>query len=796
MGRDSLRDAARRLAAWAPLVLAAFSLAGCGGGGSTAPDKPATVIPADLAITAPAQAEEALAQPWSSSAAALSGLKFAWNFGDGGSSAEASPTHAFAAPGAYTVKLTVSNDGGQSREVTSAVNVARFKPSAGASCGKPGETGWCLLGGARRIAPLWEADGRGWYGNELGEIHASTDGGKTWTRALKQDGGAVLALYADAKAVRALTDRGWVWKSTDRGATWTHTESGQSYSVQARSKVLPSLQAVGDSTVILDKAWITQDDGLTWRALPAGLLDASPDGTLWFRKPKEVAGPGGVMNGEFFADELQRSRDGGRTLTTVLTTPTLGYGRLALVARSNTKLLAMAPVNAPGNTREYWQWSTEDGGEHWTGEAAPGIPLSPLGAIDLDLYASESGADWAVLQSGVFRRPGAGQPWALVHAAMEGPCAGQRSGDAGLALACREAFALTTDGGLTWHGETSYVNLRTPSNGAVSLEPASDWWTSRRLTRLASGAVALGVNGMLALSDDGGDRWRAALGPLDLRQVWMTDRRNGWAFNGSGDLLNTVDGGRHWAVKSAPVVDRTWLNLWFVDGQHGWLNAVTGQLARSEDGGQSWQSLTVGEAGYFDRYQFFDSNRGVGFRSSNFRTTSDGGKTWTNGTDLPIATRASLAFRSANVGLVAGVDGKVARTADGGRTWQVVTVAPAWVKDMVFVDDNIVLAIAAADTVARSTDAGQSWSFVRVAGLVDSSRLRTAGDGRTLWLVGSAGQIFRSSDAGLNWQLQGPGVLAPALAQTRFRDAFFRDAQTGWLVDDIGRLWVTDSGGE
>lgn len=796
METSQLKRVARHAPALAALILAA-SLVGCGGGSGSEPgDKPTTVIPADLAIKAPAQPEEALAQGWSNSAAALPGLSFAWNFGDGARSTEANPTHAFTAPGSYTVSLTVSNEGGQSRVVTSVVSVQRFRPSSGASCGRPDGNGWCLLGGARRLAPQFDADGRGWHGNELGEIHVSTDGGKTWNRVLHQDGGTVLAFHVDAKAVRALTDQGWVWKSTDHGATWTHTESGQRFSAESRGHVLPSLQVVGESTVILDKAWISQDDGATWRALPPELLEASPDGTLWFRKRTEVPSPGGVMNGEFWLNELQRSRDGGRTLTTVLTTPVLGYGRLAVVARSNTRLLAMAPVNAAGNTREYWQWSTEDGGEHWTGGPAPGIPPSPLGSIDLDLYAGESGADWALLPQGLFRRSSASEPWVFVHVAMDGPCVGQRSGDAGLALACRNAFALTTDGGRSWHGEMGYGSLRTQNNGALPMEPDSNWWSSRRLARLPSGAVALSVNGTLALSDDDGDHWRAALSRLDLRQIWMTDRRNGWAFNGSGELLSTADGGRRWTTKPALLVDRSWLNLWFADAQHGWLTADTGQLMRSQDGGETWQSVAAGEGGYGDRYQFLDSQRGVGLRDANFRVTADGGKTWTTGGGFTIATRALLAFRNPSLGLVAGVDGKVARTVDGGRTWQAITAAPTWIKDMVFVDDNIVLAIAGADIVARSTDAGQSWSLVKVAGLVDSSRLRAVGDGRSVWLAGSAGQIFRSGDGGLNWQLQGAGVLAPALVPARFIDVFFRDAQTGWLVDDLGRLWVTDSGGE
>jgi PKD repeat protein len=37
---------------------------------------------------------------------------YAWAFGDGGTSADANPSYTFAAPGTYTVVLTVSGPGG------------------------------------------------------------------------------------------------------------------------------------------------------------------------------------------------------------------------------------------------------------------------------------------------------------------------------------------------------------------------------------------------------------------------------------------------------------------------------------------------------------------------------------------------------------------------------------------------------------------------------------------------------------------------------------------------------------
>ncbi|MFT4297058.1 MAG: PKD domain-containing protein [Micropruina sp.] len=56
---------------------------------------------------------------------------YAWDFGDGGTSTQASPSHTYASAGTWTVKLTVTDNGGETDEVTHQVTtVANQAPTA------------------------------------------------------------------------------------------------------------------------------------------------------------------------------------------------------------------------------------------------------------------------------------------------------------------------------------------------------------------------------------------------------------------------------------------------------------------------------------------------------------------------------------------------------------------------------------------------------------------------------------------------------------------------------------------
>ena len=65
-----------------------------------------------------------------------------WNFGDGGTSTQTSPSHTYTTGGTYTVKLTVTDDKGATGTVSKTVSPTATAPGAGAIASRA--SGKCL----------------------------------------------------------------------------------------------------------------------------------------------------------------------------------------------------------------------------------------------------------------------------------------------------------------------------------------------------------------------------------------------------------------------------------------------------------------------------------------------------------------------------------------------------------------------------------------------------------------------------------------------------------------------------
>ena len=320
----------------------------------------------------------------------------------------------------------------------------------------------------------------------------------------------------------------------------------------------------------------------------------------------------------------------------------------------------------------------------------------------------------------------------------------------------------------------------------------------------------------------------------------LVTRDSGWALTTAG-LAWTGDGARSWrTITPGKVPAGRVRGAFFLDSRTGWMVASarqreTGsrvQLAvyRTGDAGAGWQWSSLGEldlggdnaaGGYEGGFgvlalpSFVDRRHGwVAVLTSSdtyqahsflFRTT-DGGATWDRLPPPPGAPRLAFSSRTTGWSVVQGGAGGLYRTADAGRSWQGVALAPPpplrgtsvrlrepptfksqrdgfLPVEFVRQEGGRPRILAAGFFV--TADGGATWTprYVPLAEEDEEHGLlpQAAADRRTLLaLVGpGARKVLTSRDGGGRWSTAASGLEGhyPAV-----RGLAFADPGTGWAV--------------
>lgn len=206
----------------------------------------------------------------------------------------------------------------------------------------------------------------------------------------------------------------------------------------------------------------------------------------------------------------------------------------------------------------------------------------------------------------------------------------------------------SSDGGREWH------RMSTPGTPTLTA-----------VTALPGAVVAVGHDATVWLSEDEGGSWREVFAaPEDeapLLDVLLDADGRGWAVGAYGLLLETRDGGRHWAATEIPANEEGMhLNaIARLDAQRLLIAGEAGLLLRSDDDGASWQRLDSPYQGSFFGVQRMRDGAVLvfGMRGHVFRS-EDGGEHW-----QALASEAQSSLFGA--GLLD--DGRVLLTGQGGQ---------------------------------------------------------------------------------------------------------------------------------
>lgn len=321
---------------------------------------------------------------------------------------------------------------------------------------------------------------------------------------------------------------------------------------------------------------------------------------------------------------------------------------------------------------------------------------------------------------------------------------------------------------------------------------------------------------------------QAPLAPLQA--IRMVDANNGWVLTTKNAVLKTSDGGRHWQdVTPQNFTSGVKPLSEFLTGQVAWLAGMSGvnqpiTILHTSDGGASWQTTTINNVtGGFvaETLHFINTQQGWLVTANaegmlhytvNVYRTLDAGKTWTNVSGaLRLTAPSGISFANPQLGWFGvqwpGPASQVEKTANGGQSWQQVTLPmPAGITSAqigqtqttapVLIGANGILPvhIDLNSTTPQSRlvlytthDSGATWTANTLANF-DSNDVYAL-DVQHVWAEAAQGNVlYASSDGGKTWS---------QLAQTpqHFAALSFADVHNGWAIDDAGNLYQTTSGG-
>ena len=317
----------------------------------------------------------------------------------------------------------------------------------------------------------------------------------------------------------------------------------------------------------------------------------------------------------------------------------------------------------------------------------------------------------------------------------------------------------------------------------------------------------MGIRGPSPLDDHCHDS--ACCGATGDRAIAFL-RGRGWragcgVASRGGRVFYTADGGRTWIVQrssaSPGANGRSPRQLQFLDAQTGWVLFDGGFLHRTTDGGRTWQAIEVkpyrpnGTAvAYLKRFQMLSSLIGFGLNDDGevLLRTTDGGLTWrTSPIQSGHVFYVEMSFLDAKQGWVSGNGPRLAKTDNGGQSWQALPPSrPNGANRLQFRSEQTGWFLEAkALQVYRTLDSGQSW---QACGAVPNDAEINDVFFLTLdlgWAASDNGIVLRTTDGCVSWQ-----AIQTPLSYSMLT-VHFVDAQNGWAAGTENGVAKTADGG-
>jgi len=574
----------------------------------------------------------------------------------------------------------------------------------------------------------------------------------------------------------AAGDFGTLLSTEDAGATWSGIPTGITSS-------LVRVRAIDANTVVIGGGCVlrrSDDAGQSFQRLPWTASDSDcPSPLASFAFPSPSVGYLVTADGTLF-----RTDDGGQTFT-----------RKTSVPGSATDIFFLSADTGVATTDGGKIYRTTDGGSSWVEVASPGPRLNGLTFVDAStgyavghnttiLKTIDGGLNWTP-------KPAAGVP-ALELTSIS--CAGATT--CVITNANGDRLLRTVDGG------DNYDSV-VPSDEPIYAAAFAS----------ATRVVAAGSFGATVVSNDAGMTWSrvgsriVALGQTSAGQggfdhVNATNAQVAVAVGSEGQLARTVDGGANWFEVGVPTAE-TIVDAVFPTTDVGFAIDVEGGAFKTQNGGQSWSILNPGTPTAAHAVLAPDPSQVLLVGPQGVRLSTDAGEHFDAVKDKDVQ-KATLTGADAVGGdaLFAFGPKALVFSSNGGEGWsrKRLPTRKAELVDVDFVSGKVGYALTKDGRLWRTANGGRRWADLPGVGTDDAYAISFSSEGSGYLAVSSfaaltteyggpqsAGYGFYTADAGKSWQ---PQLISQDLLD--IADA----GQAAFGVARNGRFYATDSAGQ
>ena len=298
----------------------------------------------------------------------------------------------------------------------------------------------------------------------------------------------------------------------------------------------------------------------------------------------------------------------------------------------------------------------------------------------------------------------------------------------------------------------------------------------------AANIFAVGGRGIFMKSTDGGDSWSIAqAGASDISSGGLAKRdlNTGWFFDANTGIVagatqtgspsktvvqKTIDGGVSWTTKIVNNTAGGSVNgIYFINSTTGYLcGGNNARLYKTTDQGETWTNIsTIPAFTYYSMHAFDENNLIVTSDSRRIMRTTDAGTTWKTDTIFTAATNVQflgIKFKNATTGYLIGNPNYFAYTTNAGANWTASTHSSTKGQRAIEYDNNTVWTAGDYEYVYKSTNDGMTWDSVKFYDVSNVNQPTAfimygiGANGNDLAVVGNAGQLTLSNDAGATWR--------------------------------------------